>query len=451
MIPKLPEGFSHPMPAGEGAFGTVYRVKQKYLGRWVALKIIPEKDSLKRKEYCKEARILAQISSPYVPQIYDAFEWKSNVCIVMQWIRGVSLNILLENDIFKSERILIASGLIDALEDLHKQGVAHRDLKPANIFWEPGKGIKLVDFGFARNINDSVNSKNVIKGTPAFMAPELYAGRDYVDMICADVYSAGMVLREILDWCDAESFSAKLLQSNPARRLLNGEAVKKVWSEFSSDLIGGSTSFDKAETLTTEKISLRLFEAAQMLIGVKRFDEGYDLLLESLEENPDNHEAVDLIARFSTLSRRTVKSLPLYIAAGIFSIVAIVAAFITGLHTGKQSTIKVSSDEDVKVYLKNDVDAALSLPSVPVRQNDDKTGNLDGRIIIDAPEKNARIVIDSTLYTVNSTLNVQVKSGTHDVEWKEPDGKLVYREMVTILPFQTKKIPLPQRKKAELP
>jgi serine/threonine protein kinase len=451
MIPKLPDGFSHPMSAGEGAFGTVYRVKQKYLGRWVALKIIPEKDSLKRKEYCKEARILAQISSPYVPQIYDAFEWKSNVCIVMQWIRGVSLNILLENDIFKSERILIASGLIDALEDLHKQGVAHRDLKPANIFWEPGKGIKLVDFGFARNINDSVNSKNVIKGTPAFMAPELYAGRDYVDMICADVYSAGMVLREILDWCDAENFTAKLLQSNPAKRLLNGEAVKKMWSDFSSDLIGGSTTFDKAEAFTTEKISLRLFEAAQMLIGVKRFDEGYDLLLESLEENPDNHEAIDLIARFSTLSRRTVKSFPLYIAGCTFTIVAIVAAFITGLHTGKQSTVTVTSDEDVKVYLKNDEDATLSLPSVPVRQNDDNTGTLDGRIIIDVSEKNAHIVIDSTLYTVSSTLNVQVKSGTHDVEWKEPDGKMIYRETVTILPFQTKKIPLPPRKNTEIP
>jgi serine/threonine protein kinase len=450
MISKLPDGFSHPMPAGEGAFGTVYRVKQKYLGRWVALKIIPEKESLKRKAYCKEARILAQISSPYVPQIYDAFEWRGNVCIVMQWIRGVSLNVLLESDIFKSERMLIASGLIDAIEDLHKQGVAHRDLKPANIFWEPGKGIKLVDFGFSRNINDSVNSKNSIQGTPAFMAPELHTGRDYVDMICADVYSAGMVLREILDWCDAESFIAKLLQMDPAKRLSNGEAVKKVWSDFSSDLIGGSSSFNKAEILTTEKISVRLFEAAQMLISVKKFDEGYDLLLESLEENPDNHEAVDLIARFSTLSRRKIRSFPVYLTLGICVVTASVVAYTIGMHAGKQSTINVSSDEDVKVYLKNDEDA-LPLPSVPVRQIDDKTGNLDGWITIEVPEKNAHIIIDSIPYNVSNTMNVQVRSGTHDVQWVEPDGKMIYRETVTILPFQTKMIPLPPRKKTELP
>jgi hypothetical protein len=450
MISKLPDGFSHPMPAGEGAFGTVYRVKQKYLGRWVALKIIPEKDSLKRKAYCKEARILAQISSPYVPQIYDAFEWRSNVCIVMQWIRGVSLNVLIESDIFKSERMLIASGLIDAIEDLHKQGVAHRDLKPANIFWEPGKGIKLVDFGFSRNVNDSVNSKNSIQGTPAFMAPELRAGRDYVDMICADVYSAGMVLREILDWCNAENFIEKLLQVDPAKRLSNGEAVKKVWSDFSSDLIGGSTSFEKAELLTTEKISIRLFEAAQMLISIKRLDEGYDLLLESIEENPDNHEAVDLIARFSTLSRRKIRSFPVYLILGIIVVAASVVAYTIGMHAGKQSTINVSSDEDVKVYLKNDEDA-LPLPSVPVRQIDDKTGNLDGWITIEVPEKKAHIIIDSIPYNVSNTMNVQVRSGTHDVQWVEPDGRMLYRETVTILPFQTKKIPLPPRKKTELP
>ncbi len=450
MIPKLPDGFSHPMAAGEGAFGSVYRVKQKYLGRWVALKIIPEKDSIKRKEYCKEARVLAQISSPYVPQIYDAFEWKGNVCIVMQWIRGVSLNALLENEILKSERMLIASGLIDAIEDLHRQGVAHRDLKPANIFWETGKGVKLVDFGFSRTVNDSVNSKNTIQGTPAFLAPELRAGRDFVDMICADVYSAGMVLREVLDWCDAESFITKLLQVDPAKRLSNGEAVKKEWSVFSSDLIGVSTSFVKAETFTTEKISARLFEAAQMLIGGKRLDEGYDLLLESLEENPDNHEAVDLIARFSTLSRQKIKSFPLYIAAGVFIIVAIVAAFLTGMHTGKKYTVTMTSVEDVKAYLKNDDDVFQSAP-VPVRQNDDKTGNLDGWIIIDVPEKNGHIVVDSNHYDATSKINVQVKSGTHDIQWKSSDGKLIYRETVTILPFQTKKIPLPPRRKTELP
>ncbi|HEX2959879.1 MAG TPA: serine/threonine-protein kinase [Chitinispirillaceae bacterium] len=450
MIPKLPDGFSHPMPAGEGAFGTVYRVKQKYLGRWVALKIIPEKDSDKRKEYCKEARILAQISSLYVPQIYDAFEWKGNVCIVMQWIRGVSLNVLLENDILKSERILIASGLIEAIADLHRQGVAHRDLKPANIFWDPGKGIKLVDFGFSRAINDSVNSNNKIQGTPAFMAPELHSGKGAINMICADVYSAGMVLRAILDWCDAESFIARLLQVDPAKRLSGGDAVKNAWSDFSSDLIGGSVSFDKAEMYTTEKMSERLLNAARMLIGTKRFDEGYDLLLEAIDENPDNNEAVGLIARFSTLSRKSAKFFPLYMAAVIIVIAAIAVAYVIGRHTGKRSTLNLLSDEDVKVYLKND-GSIPSLPSVPVRQNDDKTGMLDGKIIVEVPEKNAHIFIDSSLYTTSNTIDVQVQSGIHEVQWKEPDGKTIYREVVTILPFQTKKIPLPPRKKMELP
>jgi len=57
MIPRIPKGFSHPMTIGEGSFSSVYRVRQKILDRWVAVKILHEKDRERRLELLNEARI----------------------------------------------------------------------------------------------------------------------------------------------------------------------------------------------------------------------------------------------------------------------------------------------------------------------------------------------------------------------------------------------------------
>jgi serine/threonine protein kinase len=448
MNPKIPEGYSHPVAAGEGAFGSVYRVKQKSLGRWVALKIISENNALKRKEYCREARVLAQIESPFVPQIYDVFEWHTNVCIAMQWIRGVSLSSLFEDELTKRERILIASGLIGAIADLHGQGVAHRDLKPENIFWEPGKGVVLVDFGFSRNVNDSQNSKSTIQGTPAFMAPELREGNVDANMMCADVYSAGMVLRDILDGCDAKEFTEMLLVRDPAKRLSSGIEVKNVWNDYSSDLIGGNDSFNNAELKTAEKISKRLSDAARVLIGSKKFNEGYDLLLEALEENPDNHDAVEQISRFGALTRHPNKSIPVYTILAVIIGISVIASYKIGMDSGKKSITQPVTGQEVKVYLKGE-ELGEPLQLTPVRQNEDRSGNLDGRVVVDVPVKKGYVFIDSVRYETNSTIDEKLTSGSHEIRWVDTDGTMLYRETVTLLPFQTKRIPLPVQKKVE--
>ena len=81
MIPALPAGYSHPMSIGKGGFASVYRVKQTALDRWVAIKIIEEKNPKRRKELLKEGKTQANLQIRYVPQVYDAFEWKKKVYI----------------------------------------------------------------------------------------------------------------------------------------------------------------------------------------------------------------------------------------------------------------------------------------------------------------------------------------------------------------------------------
>ena len=122
MIPKLPKGFSHPMRIGEGTFASVYRVRQNALERWVALKIIPEKDRDRRKELLKEATIQAKIKAECIPQVYDAFEWNNSVCIVMQWVKGVSLVQLMRGTLSEEERLFLANGLICSMATLHSLG-----------------------------------------------------------------------------------------------------------------------------------------------------------------------------------------------------------------------------------------------------------------------------------------------------------------------------------------
>ena len=175
MLPKFPPGFSHPMHIGTGAFASVYRVRQTVLERWVALKFVFEKNPHRRRELLGEAQTQAKLHAECVPRIYDAFEWRQSVCIVMEWIRGVSLAEVLTSDLSLDDRIRMAGSLIRALAEIHARGFAHRDLKPENVLAAPDHGLYLVDFGFSRNIAEQHRSSvNVAKGTPAYMAPELW-------------------------------------------------------------------------------------------------------------------------------------------------------------------------------------------------------------------------------------------------------------------------------------
>ncbi len=108
MIPRLPKGFSHPMVIGAGSFSSVYRARQRALDRWVAIKILPEKNPVIRQTLLKEAQVQAQLNAPCIPAVYDAFEWDQQVCIVMQWIKGISLKTILDENPNSEQRHLIA-------------------------------------------------------------------------------------------------------------------------------------------------------------------------------------------------------------------------------------------------------------------------------------------------------------------------------------------------------
>jgi len=100
----------------------------------------------------------------------------------MEWIKGASLQSLLEKGIpGQSDRAALAASIVAALAGLHTLGFAHRDIKPANILVTPDAGIFLVDFGFSKKVGEGDRSViGMVKGTPAYMAPEIWQGRGNV-------------------------------------------------------------------------------------------------------------------------------------------------------------------------------------------------------------------------------------------------------------------------------
>lgn len=443
MIPSLPKGFSHPMQSGAGAFATVYRVRQVALDRWVAIKIIKEPTAAKRHTLLQEARIQAQLHTSCVPQIYDAFEWRKKVCLVMQWIRGVSLATLLRQPLTEKERTVLATGVIGALATMHAQGFVHRDLKPENIIISPTHGVYLVDFGLSRSVAAATASAvATVRGTPAYMAPELWGCGSGVDLMRADVFALGKVLQEIfLPLPAVEQWFFSLVAVNPESRPATAEVV------LASDavqqlLVLGSPNWQQlAQVSTAEQVSNDLATAAKQLLAARRNDEAYWLLIESVEENSNNSEAVAMISTFGAQTRKQFTLLHyafflLFVAGGVVSV----------FFAGKQRTrvlTEVSENAPVqqRIATVNKYDA-ISTSSSVFREDSLATDQLAGTLVLGGLPPAVVVVVDNKPieFDVVARKGIPLRWGEHELAVVDAKGRVCWRETFHVLPFENKQI-----------
>jgi hypothetical protein len=440
MIPRLPRGFSHPMRIGEGAFASVYRVRQQTLDRWVAVKIVAERNRARRGQLLREARTQARIKSECIPQIYDAFEWNNNVCIVMQWIRGIPLSALIESPLSGQERFDLTGGFLQALASLHSLGFAHRDLKPANILISPEKGFYLVDFGFARDTADGERSVALTaKGTPAYMAPEIWRHGGNVELMRADVFSAGKVLRLLLNGTHAMSFTDKLLEEDPALRPASGIEVLEAWNKAQS-LPPALPGFETiAGRRVSALMSVKLTLASKELLFAGRNEEAYWLLVESLEENAENAEALELMSRFPRRARKTLR-----LVASFFAAAAIIAALAGAFLVGKESAggsgpLPFSSQVKLRSTLSIN-DETGPFGTIPLKEDSLKTGMLSGLIAVDRSLPGCVLYIDNIacVDTVELRNGIRLPKGEHDLSLVDSSGNRCWHRRVNLLPFQKK-------------
>jgi serine/threonine-protein kinase len=200
---------------GEGGMGRVYLAKQTDLGRQVVVKVMHDHiaaDPKFRDRFQRETLLMARFQHPHVVTLFDAsLNDPQGPCIVMEYIRGITLDTLLHrnNRLSPARAGRLLGQLCEALQAAHQEGIVHRDLKPANLMVvdpdTPYEKIKVMDFGLAKMVdaNPMAYQKKVTDtgadfavGTPGYISPEQVRG-DEIDHR-SDLYSVGVILFELL-------------------------------------------------------------------------------------------------------------------------------------------------------------------------------------------------------------------------------------------------------------
>ncbi|MGO1260092.1 MAG: Stk1 family PASTA domain-containing Ser/Thr kinase [Bifidobacterium mongoliense] len=198
---------------GRGGMAEVRVANDTRLGRTVAIKIMRSdlaNDEIFLTRFRREAHSVAQMNNPNIVNIYDSGEetgvdetghTERMPYIVMEYVKGQTLRDIIKANGPLSQRDAeqVMLGVLGALDYSHRMGIIHRDIKPGNIMISDQGMVKVMDFGIARALDDSVatmtKSQGVV-GTAQYLSPEQARG-ETVDMR-SDLYSAGCVLYEML-------------------------------------------------------------------------------------------------------------------------------------------------------------------------------------------------------------------------------------------------------------
>lgn len=194
---------------GRGGQGIVYRARDTWMNRQVAIKVLSSKaarDPQTAERMIREQQALSALKGTAAVEVLDIYRGEGGeLCLVMELLTGTDLDEHLYRLDERHERLSlpriaeIFAPIVDTLEVAHNAGILHRDLKPANVFLLEGGGTRLLDFGMARLKKAApLTAAGTVMGSPSFMAPEAWRGQSELVDHRADVYSLGVILFRVL-------------------------------------------------------------------------------------------------------------------------------------------------------------------------------------------------------------------------------------------------------------
>lgn len=232
---------------GGGGMGTVYQARDMHFPDAYRLAAIKEMQTMATdptlrqstlKTFQREANILATLSHPAIPKIYDFFDDGERAYLVMEFINGSDLELLLQKtkELPVEKLVDWAIDLCDVLHYLHShepEPIVFRDMKPSNVMIDSRGNVRLIDFGIAKTFVSGV--KHTMIGTEGYSAPEQYKG-DVTPL--SDIYSLGATLHHVITRKDPRLEPPFSFAERPLR-----EANAKI-PQALADIIERALSFD---------------------------------------------------------------------------------------------------------------------------------------------------------------------------------------------------------------